>query len=295
MTARVMRASYFAIALAILALAVLCPTKCADAQTGAIASPSPHPSDPCGGPNRLLATANRPTIGFSTCAVKQGTAVFELGYQNEVQGTSSAGSIQSQVLQNFLRLGVESRFELDVIGPNYEGIRTYASGTRDTVIHGVADSGLGFKYELPPTDRWTVAFDGLYTGPNGSKQLTAGSATVTGNFDASYAMSPATTLGTTIAVSSTGNYANAVRTQYGVTTPSFVVTTDIPNYYQFYAEYVYVSKIAPDRGGRAFTDFGIQKLLGSRTEVDVEYGHAFTGIPALRFNYIGAGMVVQLR
>ena len=39
----------------------------------------------------------------------------------------------------------------------------------------------------------------------------------------------------------------------------------------------------------------VQKLLGSRTEVDVEYGHAFTGIPALRFNYIGAGMVVQLR
>ncbi len=212
-----------------------------------------------------------------------------------MQGTSSVGSIQSQVPQNFLRLGVASRFELDVIGPNYEGIRTYATGMRDTVIHGVTDSGLGFKYELPPADRWTVAFDGLYTGPNGSKQLTAGSATVTGNFDASYAMSPATNLGTTIAVSSTGNYANAVRTQYGVTTPSFVVTTDIPNSYQFYAEYVYVSKIAPDRGGRAFTDFGVQKLLGRRTEVDVEYGHAFTGIPALRFNYIGAGMVLQLR
>ncbi len=131
-----MRASYFAIALAILTLATLCPTKYADAQTGAIASPSPHRSDPCAGPSRLLATANRPTIGFSTCAVKKGTAVFELGYQNEVQGTSSVGSIQSQVPQNFLRLGVASRFELDVIGPNYEGIRTYATGMRDTIITG---------------------------------------------------------------------------------------------------------------------------------------------------------------
>ena len=132
---------------------------------------------------------------------RPGTAVFELGYQNEVQGTSSAGSIQSQVPQNFLRLGVASSFELDVIGPNYEGIRTYAAGMPDTVIHGVADSGLGFKYELPPGDRWTVAFDGLYVGPNGSKQLTTGSATLTGNFDASYAVSPATNLGTCLASS----------------------------------------------------------------------------------------------
>ncbi len=270
-------------------------TQRAGAQTEPTPTPSPQSSDPCGGPGRLLATANRPTIGFSACAVKKGTAVFELGYQNEVDGTSSRGSIQNQVPQNFLRFGVASRFEFDVIGPNYEGLRTYAPGKPDTVIHGVTDSGLGFKYELPPGDRWTIAFDGLYTGPNGSRLLTAGSATLTGNFDASYAMSSATSVGTTIAVSSTGNYADALRTQYGVTTPSFVITTQIPNYYQFYAEYVFVSKLAPDRGGRAFTDFGIQKLLGTRTELDLEYGHAFTGIPALRFNYVGAGLVVQFR
>ncbi len=293
--ALLVRGSYAVAAFAILVLRALGGMENADAQTRAMPSATPRPSDPCGGASRLLATANRPTIGFSACAVKKDTAVFELGYQNEVQGTSGAGSIQSQVPQNFLRLGVASRFELDIIGPNYEGIRTYAPGKPDTVVNGVADSGLGFKIELPPADRWTIAFDGLYTGPNGSTLLTAGSATLTGNFDASYSMSPATSVGTTVAVSSTGFYANNVRTQYGVATPSFVVTTDIPNYYQFYAEYVYVSKISPEHAGRAFTDFGVQKLLGSRTEVDVEYGHAFSGIPDLRFNYVGAGLVLQLR
>ncbi|MBV9719362.1 MAG: hypothetical protein JOZ77_08580 [Candidatus Eremiobacteraeota bacterium] len=266
-----------------------------DGQQPTSPSPSPTASDPCGGPSRLLATANRPTVGFSTCAVQHGTAVFELGYQNQVNGTPTKGSVQSQVPQNFLRLGIAPRFEFDVIGPNYEGVRTYAPDKSGTVLNGVADSGLGFKYEFPPTGRWTVAFDGLYTGPNGSKFLTAGSATLTGNFDASYAMSSATALGTTIAVSSTGHYSNDLRTQYGVTTPSLVLTTQIPNYYQFYAEYVYVSKIGPSPGGRAFTDFGVQKLLGTRTELDLEYGHAFTGIAELKFNYIGAGMVVQLR
>jgi hypothetical protein len=256
-------------------------------------APSSRPSNPCGGPARLLATANRPTIGYSACAVKKDTAVFELGYQNLVNGTPSEGSVQSQVPQNFLRVGVAPRFELDIIGPNYVGVRAYAPGRAGSVNHGVADSGLGFKYEMPPSGRWVVAFDGLYTGPNGSPFLTAGSATLTGNFDASYALSRATAIGTTVAVSSTGALDRSTRVQYGVTQPSFVITTQIPNYYQFYAEYVYVSKIAPSSGGRAFTDFGVQKLLGTRTEIDLEYGHAFTGDPLQRFDYIGSGLVLQ--
>ncbi len=153
-------------------------------------SPAPTASDPCGGPGRLLATANRPTVGFSPCAVKDHTAVFELGYQNQVNGTPANGSVQAQVPQNFLRLGVAPRFELDVIGPNYEATKKYAAGAPTTLTNGVADSGLGFKYELPSQGRWTMAFDGLYTGPNGSPFLTAGNATLTGNLDASFAMSP---------------------------------------------------------------------------------------------------------
>ena len=258
------------------------------------ASPTPAP-DPCGGAGRLLATANRPTIGFSACAVKRDTAVFELGYQNQVTGTQSAGSVQAQVPQNFLRLGVAQRFELDVIGPNYERTRSYDAGSPGTVTNGVSDSGLGFKYEFTPTRKWTLGVDGLYTGPNGSAFLTAGNATYTGNLDASYALSPSTAIGTTIALTSTGGFANGVHGRYGVTEPSFVLSTQIPHFYQFYAEYVLVSKIGLDDGARAFTDFGVQKLLGETTEIDVEYGHAFTGIPALKFDYIGAGLVLELR
>jgi hypothetical protein len=257
-------------------------------------SPGPQAPDPCGGPGRLLATANRPTIGFSACVVKRGTAVFELGYQNQAKGTRDTGTVQSQVPQTFVRIGVAARFEVDVIGPNYEGVRAYSPGARGSDLHGVTDSGLGFKYELAPTGRWTVAFDGLYTGPNGSTFLTAGDATLTGNFDASFSMSPATSLGTTIAVSSTGHYSATGHDRYGVTTPSIVMTTQIPNYYQFYAEYVFESKIAPSLGGLAFADFGVQKLLGRRTEIDLEYGHAFTGAVLERFNYIGTGAVLQL-
>lgn len=287
---------------ALIYLAAACTFEVAGFGSARSAQPAPSPSpaaassDPCGGPTRLLATANRPTVGYSACAVEAGTAVFELGYQNQVTGTASAGSIQSQVPQSFLRFGIVPRFELDVVGPNYERTRTYSDGQMDALSTGVTDSGLGLKYELPPAGRWTVAFDGLYLPPNGSTFLTAGNTTLTGNLDASYALSPATSVGTTIAISSTGGYsAQRSHGRYGVTSPSFVIATQARNAYQFYAEYVFVSRLAPDVGGRAFTDFGVQKLLGTRTEVDLEYGHAITGIAALRFDYIGAGVVIQLR
>jgi hypothetical protein len=257
-------------------------------------SPSPATADPCGGPARLLATANRPTVGYSTCAVKKGTVVVELGYQNQQNGTPTDGSIQSQVPQNFLRVGVTKNFEVDVIGPNYLATRTYgSSAATNGTSHGVTDSGLGFKYELPLQGRWTFAVDGLDLPPNGSPALTAGHTTYVANLDASYSLSPAMAAGTTIAIGSTGAAASAGYARYGVINPSFVVTAQIPHFYQFYAEYVYVSKIDAVNGGRTFTDFGIQKLLGPRTEIDVEYGHAFTGIPALKFDYIGTGLVVQ--
>ena len=258
-------------------------------------SPQPSPPDPCAGPGRLLATANRPTVGYSACAVAPHTVVIELGYQNQTNGTASSGSTRSQVPQTFVRVGVLPRFEVDVNGPNYEATRSYGDHRPDAVTWGVADSGLGFKYELPPSQRWTVAFDGLYTAPNASPFLTAYYASLTGNLDASSSLSPATSVGTTIAVSSTGGSAGTVHGQYGTTTPSVVVTTQIPHYYQFYAEYVLESKVSLDQGDRSFTDFGVQKLLGTRTEIDLEYGHAFTGIRALQFDYIGAGMVIQLR
>jgi len=275
------------------AFVAVCATQ---ARPVSVATPSPAPqqSDPCDGPSRLLATANRPTVGYSACAVKRDTVVFELGYQNEINGSSGKGAVVSQVPQAFTRIGAGARFEFDLIGPNYVGVRSYAPESPGTTQHGVTDSGIGFKYELPPSGRWTVAFDSLYTGSNGSPFLTAGNATLTENLDASFALSSATAIGTTIAVSSTGGYAGTQHLRYGVTIPSLVVTTQIPSYYQFYAEYVLTTKASPRYGARDFIDFGVQKLLGARTEIDLEYGHAFSGITALKFNYVGSGVVIQL-
>ncbi len=77
--------------------------------------------------------------------------------------------------------------------------------------------------------------------------------------------------------------------------PSFVLTQQLNDYFQLYAEYVYVNKLSPDQGGRAFVDYGVQHLLGRRFEMDVEFGNSITGDKQLRFNYFGVGFGWQLR
>lgn len=61
------------------------------------------------------------------------------------------------------------------------------------------------------------------------------------------------------------------------------------------AELVARTKLAPDRGGQVFTDFGVQKLLGPALEIDAEYGVDFTPVDGSRFHYVGPGVGVRVR
>ena len=248
-------------------------------------SPTSAP-DPCGGPASLLATLNRPTIGYSACAVPAGAIVLEEGYQNTYQG-GAAASVITAYPQGFERAGIADRFELDLIGPSFN--RERAGATRTT---GYSDLGLGFKYELPQAGRFTYAFDGLLTAATPGGAFSNGGPSQTLDLDISYALSPAMGVGTTLAGASTSGAGTA---RYGTFNPSLVVTAQIPNYYQFYFELVGLTKIAPDRGGRLYIDFGVQKLIGRNLEIDAEYGIDFTPVDGSRFGYVGAGLGVRVK
>ena len=267
------------------------------------ASPAPPPTpaptsapDPCGGDARLLATLNRPTIGYSACAVAPGTVVFEEGYQNTQQGAGAAASTLIQYPQSFTRSGVRQGLEVDIIGPYFNRLATPDGSGGLARTSGKQDGGLGFKYEFTPRGRWTIGVDGLYTAPNGSPGFTSGGATETVNFDAAYSITPTFGVGTTLAyASSSGFNAAGKQSRFPVFLPSFVATMQLADNYQLYAEYVYASKLAPDQGGRSFFDFGVQKLLGKRFEVDIEQGISTTPDSTLKFNYLGIGFGWQLR
>ncbi|GAC1500449.1 MAG: hypothetical protein NVS1B2_25010 [Vulcanimicrobiaceae bacterium] len=259
------------------------------------AATSPQaPGDACGGPGRLLATLNRPTIGYSPCAVPKGSFVLENGYQNQTEGGPSASTVVSYP-GGFQRFGVADRLELDLIGPSYNRTRT-----DDTLTHGYGDLGLGLKAQLPQRGRFTYGVDALVTAATGSGGYSNGGPTQALNLDVAFAASPAIGLGTTLAMSSSAGFrsiagGDAAGERFGFFQPSFVVTAQIPQYYQFYAEIVGTTKIGPGQGGRIVTDLGVQKLIGSSVEIDAEYGTSLTPVSGSRFHYVGFGAGVRVK
>ncbi|MDE2573112.1 MAG: hypothetical protein KGM44_11430 [bacterium] len=250
----------------------------------------PQAADPCGGNARLLATLNRPTIGFSVCAVPPGSVVLEEGYQINVRRGPDTG-VAVQYPQGFERLGLSPRLELDIVGPNLNRSRSSAGDSR-----GLSDMGLGFKYEFAPKGRFTYAVDGLLTAPTGSGGFSAGGPTQTLNLDISYALTPAIALGTTLSgLAGGGVRADGSLGRFAAFDPSLVITAQMPNAYQFYAELAGQSRVSPDEGGRAFVDFGVQKLIGPCFELDLEEGIGFTPVQGSRFTYTGLGFGVRLR
>ncbi|MDQ6825628.1 MAG: hypothetical protein M3Z14_00280, partial [Candidatus Eremiobacteraeota bacterium] len=162
--------------------------------------------------------------------------------------------------------------------------------------HGYQDSGIGFKYELKPTRRYIVALDGLYTAPTGTANYTLGGPTYTANLDIAYAITPTWGVGTTLAFQNTSGFkADGKQSRYQAFMPSVAMTTQLRNNYQLYAEYVYLSKLAPDQTGRGTIDYGVQHLLSKRFEVDVEQGISITPDRNLRFQYFAIGFGWQLR
>ncbi|MGH7738131.1 MAG: hypothetical protein ACREMP_09745 [Candidatus Tyrphobacter sp.] len=254
----------------------------------AVASPTPSPSpspNPCAG---LLAELNRPTIGYSPCVAQPGTAVFELGYQHQHNADASS---HDQIGQGFLRFGLASRVEADVIGPS--DLVRHASGGS---AYGLADFGLGFKYELDATQRWQIALDGLYTEPNGARAFTSGDSTFTANVDAAYQATPSLSFASTLAFGASGGFgATGEHARYGVFMPSVLALYQFDDRTQAYAEYVNVSRTAPDLGDSSFLDVGLQRLVHRTIELDVEYGHSLDGTTSQRFNYVGAGVGILVR
>jgi hypothetical protein len=248
-------------------------------------SASPAFADPCAGDAHLLATLNRPTIGFSACAETRGRTLLEVGYQTQVQG-APAFTRSAQYPQPFVRYGAADRLELDLIPPNYNVVHQGGMGA----VRGYGDSGIGAKFELPPSARSVFAVDTLLTFPSGSGGFSNGATAATLNLDASYSLSPVFGVATTAGFSSTaGVLASGANARYFAFLPSAVITAQLPGTVQFYVEIAHTSRIAPDGASRTILNGGVQKLLGRGVEFDVELGQTLNNARLARYHYIGVG------
>jgi len=264
------------------------------------------PGDPCGGPTRLLATIDRPTTGYSVCAVPQGSILFEDGYQ--LMSQFGGGSVAAAYPESLVRFGVADRLELDVVGPNFNRVR---SG--ESIASGFGDLGIGTKYEFAPRGKVTYAVDLLFVPPDGDASFTTRGTTeqlnvevsnpITSRVGISVTLAGIATYGSITPVAGAGgatgggvalaNQAPSAR-QYGLLVPSATVTYAIPSGLQLFLETVGQTKTAVDRGGQLLFDAGAQKLLGTNVLIDAEYGRALGPVAGGPFQYVGGGIGVRV-
>ena len=247
-------------------------------------SPTPQAADLCGGTTtNLLAALNRPTIGFSACAVKAHESVWELGY-NAVQ--QSDGTRSAVYPQGFIRFGAARGLELDFIGPNY-----LVQNAAGSITRGFADSGAGAKYEFFHDDADVMAFDLLYLVPSGAPAFTAGAPVATLNFDYGRSLSPAAGFATTIGVlSSFSAAANGASSRFASLVPSVAFTIQSNPRTQFYTEAFGQTPIRPDGGTLFGLDGGLQFLLAPNLEMDAEFGQTATDVARSRYFGVGLGL-----
>ncbi len=246
---------------------------------GAAPTPSPTP-DPCGSGRHtaLLAALNRPTVGYSACAVKPRETVFELGYASQ---SGSAANVQ--LPQGFVRYGALPNLEVDLIGPAYEIER---GGSR-----GFLDSGIGAKWEFTHGRSDVAGIDVLDVFPTGAAAFSAGAASQSFNLDYSRALSGIFSVGTTLGFERTrGTALDGTARRYQLLVPSLVVTDQFNARAQFYAEAFGQTATRPEGGALFGLDGGAQYLVFPQLEFDVEAGRTITDIARNHFYGLGFGV-----
>lgn len=251
--------------------ALLLLTALASPTPAASSTPAAATDDPCGGAHTaLLSTLNRPTIGFSPCAVKPHEVLAEGGYANQ-----SGSQPESIYPQGFIRYGVARNVEFDIDAPS-----------------GKFDTGVGAKYEAWHNAVSAFGIDLIYGLPTGAPGFTNGAPTEVVNLDFSTSLSSKFGIATTVGVLNFRAQALDGTTQRTTTLlPSVVFTDAFNTRTQVYAEGFGSTHIRPDGGTLFGLDGGVQYLLTPRIEVDAEVGRLLNGGLASHLIGFGVGLL----
>ncbi len=251
-------------------------------------SPSPTPtapSDPCGS---ILSIVTRPTVTTGVCTVRPYKVLLENGYTNTTVTGTGGGEI-STYPQSFLRLGTgDPHLEFSFSPPS-----SNASSVGGAIVGGSSDMNLGVKDELGYNANanavWGV--NAQVSVPSDSRAFTAGGAQYTGNFNWGYTLNSEFSLAGTLGFNSLAGYnASGSVARYFAFIPSLELEASLPANSQLFAEYAYFSQAGVGLGSRGLFDFGYQKDIGPRVQLDIEYGIQPTVLNGQQLHYIGAGL-----
>jgi hypothetical protein len=245
---------------------------CCDPRPAAAQSPAPSPSpapaatpaaasDPC---TALSSLVSRPTFGTAACAVKPNDLLVESGYTNL---TTSGGGANEAVTypQASLRVGIAHDLEFDLDPSSIERI----SGT--PTVTDTTDTSLGVKYEIGYTSKLSYGVNVLYTVNSGGPIAGSNGEGVLANVNGAWTLSPAVGAFATLGYNAQSAGTRDAPQRYRGIDPSLGASVSLPASFSFALEGFGQSSTAPGEGGRYGLDAAVERDIGSRVQLDVNY------------------------
>jgi len=218
-------------------------------------------SDPC---TSLSTLVSRPSSGTASCTVKPANLLIETGYTNATTSGAGASSLVSYP-QATLRVGVARNLEFDLVP------ESIARLSGDPRLTGTTDSAIGAKYEFGYTSKFVYGANVLYTLSTGNGPFTGNGDGLLANLNAGLTLSPALAVFATLGYNEQSAATPSIPARFHAFQPSLGLSLALPQSFAFYAEGFDQSSTGPGLGGRFGYDLGIQKDVGSRLQLDVNY------------------------
>jgi hypothetical protein len=227
------------------------------ATAAATAAPA---SDPCLSLTNLV---SRPAFTTAACVVKRNALLLQAGYTNAT--TSGAATTLVSYPQESLGAGIAKNVEFDFNPPSIARLGGAAHANGDT------DGSIGLKVQLGQTASLVYGFNALYTLQSGSQPFTGSGDGILANVNASLALTPLFGLFTTVGYNAQSAGTPVAPARYHDIQSSLGGAFSLPFASDVYVEAFDVSATGPGTGGTFGFDTGLQKDVGSRLQLDLNY------------------------
>jgi hypothetical protein len=244
-----------------------------------------------------VALADRPGTGRTTssggspCVVPRGEVVVESGFRRQITAEPHGGDVLASGPLTFVRAGVAPRLEIGVTPPAEQSRAVTGIAPVDSA-RGDADAVIAAKYMLRNTAAVQLSVGGAYAPATGTGEFTAGAPTYALSANLGLALTPALSLATSaVWATAIGTSADGLSHPYFVFAPSFTLAVALDADDTLLVQDALVSRQGPllPSGSRAFV--ALQRAVGTRLAIDVEYERNLAPTLGPRATALGFGFV----
>lgn len=266
------------------------------ASTVNIACASDETPPPCVMPG-AVALADRPGTGRTTstggspCVVAPYEIVVETGVRRQTM-TSAIGRVTlTSGPLSFVRAGVAKRLELGIAPPVNQSRAVTGNAPVDTA-HGQTDVVLAAKYLVLDGQNAQASLGASYAPPTGTGEFTAGAPTFSVSGNLGIAITPKLSFATSqVFGTAIGAGDNGLSRSFFVYAPSYTLAYALDGMTNVIAQAALVSRQGPALPSGNRTLIALQRAIGSRLAVDLDYETNVKPTLGAPQHAVGAGAV----